>query len=116
LELAPRGGSAQTVVSAIEGGPTAAPARAAHKPVAKPVTHAAPLRAAPQQQPTPAPSVSVVQREPAPQPAPAAEPAPAVDPKNVPPLPPFKDSPARGGDRAAGTEGRIFQNAPWIRP
>src|SRR5262249_3078731 len=48
LELTPRGGSSQAVVSAIEAGPTAAPTHAARKSVAKPVTHPAPLRAAPQ--------------------------------------------------------------------
>jgi hypothetical protein len=113
LELAPRGGSSQTVVSAIEAGPTAAPEHAVRKPVVKPVTHPAPLRAAPQQ-PAPAPSASVVQSTPAPQRAPAAE--PALDPKNVPPLAPFPDAQGKGRDRGAGAEGQIFQHMPWIRP
>jgi hypothetical protein len=109
LQLAPRGGSAQTVVSAIEAGPKAAPVHTAHKPVAKPVSHAAPLRAAPRQ-PAPAPSTAVVQT---PSPAPSeksAEPAP---------LPPFPDAQGAGRERQRGiysTEAEIFKKMPWIRP
>src|SRR5437763_12883204 len=63
LQLAPHAGSAQTVVSAIEAGPQAAPKHATRAPVAKPVTHPAPLRAAPRQ---PEAQSSVAQAAPAP--------------------------------------------------
>jgi hypothetical protein len=116
LQLAPRGGTTQTVVSAIEGGPQAAPVHAMHKPVARPLTHPAPLRAAPQH-PAPAPSAAVVQTIPAPQRSPA--PTPAESPRDVPPLPPFPDAQGSGKARergAYGTESEIFQRMPWIRP
>lgn len=117
LQLAPRGGSAQTVVSAIEAGETSAPKAAVHKPVAKPVTHEAPLRAAPQQT-APAPSASVAQAQPAPQPV-APAPNSAQASRDVPPLPPFPDAQGAGKARQAGkygTEAEIFQRMPWIRP
>jgi len=111
LELAPRGGNTQTVVSAIEAGPASAPKKAATKPVVKPVTHPAPLRAAPQRQAPP--PVSVAQQAPPPaQPAPVPQ-AKAAEP---PPLPPFPDAPGKGRDRGSSAEGQIFQRMPWIRP
>ncbi|MGH7615678.1 MAG: hypothetical protein ACREPM_00445 [Gemmatimonadaceae bacterium] len=110
LQLAPRGAGQQVVVSAIEGGPTSAPAHTVKKPAAKPVTHPAPLRAAPQQT-APSPSAAVVQAEPAPHatPQPPAEPAP---------LPPFPDAQGAGRarDHGASTEADIFRRMPWIRP
>lgn len=119
LQLAPRGGTAQTVVSAIEGGPTAAPTHAVRKPVVKPVTHAAPLRAAPATA-APAPKASVAQAQPAAQsPTPASTPAPAQASRDVPPLPPFPDAQGSGKARQRGTygtEAEIFQRMPWIRP
>jgi len=111
LELAPRGGSSQAVVSAIEAGPTAAPTHAAHKPVAKPGSHPAPLRAAPQQV-APAPKAAVVE---APQ-QPAAQPQKQTEPD---PLPPFPDAQGAGKERQRGkygTEADIFRRMPWIRP
>jgi hypothetical protein len=111
FQLTPRGGTSQTVVSAIEGGPTSAPKRATPKPEAKPVSHPAPLRATPER--TAPPPVTVVQSAPTPQ-----QPAPAPQEKAMepPPLPPFPDAPGRGRDRGSATEGQIFQRMPWIRP
>jgi len=110
LQLAPRGGGSQTVVSAIEAGPTAAPKKAAKKPAVKPVTHPAPLRAAPERQAPP--PVSVAQQAP-----PPAQPAPKPQEKEADPapLPPFPDA-QRGRDRGSSTEAQIFQRMPWIRP
>lgn len=111
LELAPRGGSSPAVVSAIEAGPTSAPNHAAHKSVAKPVTHPAPLRAAPQRV-APAPQAAVVD---APQ-QPPAQPQKQAEPD---PLPPFPDAPGAGRERQRGTSGSeadIFRRMPWIRP
>ena len=114
LQLAPRGGGSQTVVSAIEGGPTSAPVRAARAPAVRPVSHPAPLRAAPRQ--AAPPPVTVVQSAPAPQ---APAPAPQTKPAEPAPLPPFPD--AQGAGKAPqhgkyGTEAQIFQHMPWIRP
>ncbi len=114
LQLAPRGGGSQTVVSAIEAGPASAPQRAAKKPAVKPVTHPAPLRAAPQRPTTP--PVTVVQSAPQP-----AQPAPAPQEKagEPAPLPPFPDAQGAGKTRQRGTygtEAEIFQRMPWIRP
>jgi hypothetical protein len=114
LQLAPRGGGSQTVISAIEAGPTSAPNTATRKPAVKPVTHSAPLRAAPQQ--TAPPPVSVAQQAPSP-----AAPAPATHEKAAepPPLPPFPDAQGAGKARQRGTystEAQIFQRMPWIRP
>lgn len=110
LQLAPRGGAPQTVVSAIEGGPTAAPVHAAKKPAAKPVTHPAPQRS------TPAPATrAVVQAEQAPQ-SPAPQPQKSAEPD---PLPPFPDAQGAGKARQKGTystEADIFRRMPWIRP
>ena len=111
LQLTPRGGTSQTVVSAIEAGPTSAPKRTAAKPAAKPVSHPAPPRAAPQR--TVPPPVTVVQSAPAPQ---QAAPAPQEKPAEPPPLPPFPDAQGKGRDRGSITEAQIFQRMPWIRP
>jgi hypothetical protein len=109
LQLAPRGGSAQTVVSAIEAGPKAAPVHAAHKPVAKPASHPAPLRAAPQRS-APAPSAAVAQTTQPPAPSEkSSEPAPIS----------FPDAQGAGRERQRGTystEAEIFKRMPWIRP
>jgi len=110
LELAPRGGNTQAVVSAIEAGPTAAPKKTAPKKVVKPVSHPAPLRAAPLPAPPP---VKVAQQAP-----PPAQPAPAPQEKerDPAPLPPFPDAPGKARDRGSSTEAQIFQRMPWIRP
>src|SRR5215218_5737034 len=89
IELAPRAARNQTVVSAIEGGPTAAPKKASVAPSKTP----APVRRQPQPQPQPKMTTAAIEEaavEPTPAPAPrSAEPAPAparaVEP---PPLPP----------------------------
>jgi hypothetical protein len=110
LELAPRGGNAQAVVSAIEAGPAAAPKTASPQKVVKPVSHPAPLRAAPLPAPPP---VKVAQQAP-----PPAQPAPAPQEKerDPAPLPPFPDAQGKARDRGSSTEGQIFQRMPWIRP
>lgn len=119
LELAPRGGTAQTVVSAIESAPAASPSRAVRKPVtksiaapvAKPVSHPAPRRAAPERV-TPAPRATVVETAP-------QETAPAPRKAEPDPLPPFPDAQGAGKARqqgSYGTEADIFRRMPWIRP
>ena len=98
------------VVSEVEGGEAATPAKS---PKRAPVAVKAPrqtqeLVTQPKARATPAP---------APIPTPKAvvvAPAPVVDEKNVPPLPP---APSRGNVDAAGRkEAEIFSRMPWIRP
>jgi len=111
LELVPRTGS-QTVVSAIEGTPTATPARIARKPAAKPASHPAPLRAAPART-APAPRVTVVET---PRETPSRAQPKTVEPE---PLPPAPDAQGAGKARqqgSYGTEAEIFRRMPWIRP
>src|SRR5579885_920137 len=75
IQLAPNASPSQTVVSAIEGGPTSAPKRAS----AKPVNHT------PRPKPQPKPQTSVAESTPAPAPTPqAAPPAPVEAPAPAP--------------------------------
>ena len=113
VELAPKAAQPQMVVSAIEGGPTAAPARASvHKSnTPKSVAKAAPRKTETvAQAPQPAPEPVVV--------APASAPAPSVEPA---PLPPVSRQSTRESSRSqrAGpykTEAEIFRQMPWIKP
>jgi hypothetical protein len=94
LELAPASAKSRMVVSAIEGGPTAAPKRASVKLVARPT-------------PRPAPRVAA-QVEEVPVEAPAPTPAPA----------PVQQAPAPT-QRQPGvykSEAEIFRQMPWIKP
>lgn len=108
LELAPKAGS-QSVVSAIEGGPTASPKRTptrapqprVQKPAARPATRIATARAA-------APSRVVTQTA-APAPVRAEPAAPAV---SRPAPAPVAEQPGR----VYKTEAEIFRQMPWIRP
>ncbi len=110
LQLAGASAKAQVVVSAIEGGPTSAPAKAAPakvaKPSSKPTTRVAPRKQTPAPAPTiraeaPAPvEKAPVMEAPAPAPAPVAAPAPAP----------------REDHRVYKTEAEIFRQMPWIRP
>jgi hypothetical protein len=126
LELAPKSVSPQLVVSAIEAGPTSAPAPAARKPVAKPAPKAAvhqAARVAPVPAPAPEPKIvapAPVEPQPrAQEPAPRqAEATPAPRQVEPPPLPPIAPT-AHGAERQKGvykTEGEIFQQMPWIKP
>lgn len=117
LELAPRAGASQVVVSAIEGGPQAAPARTAHAPAAKPAARPAPSRAAPQSVAppiAPAPHAAVAATSSAPAHRATSERAP--DPA---PLPPASSAENSNRERQRGTystEADIFRRMPWIRP
>jgi hypothetical protein len=107
VELAPRAGQSQLVVSPIEAGPTSAPVRMAHKPTAKPTQHSA-LRIAANVDPAPEPAPHPVVKQPAPSaPSRTAEPAP---------LPPVAKQPAQRQPGTYKTEGDIFRQMPWIRP
>lgn len=125
LELAPKSATSQLTISAIEGGPTSAPAPAAHKPVPRPSPKPAMHLASNRHQPVSAPSPAPVTVEQAPS-APAPEPQPAPEPVREPaprasepaPLPPMA-SPSRGAGRQSGvykTEGEVFKQMPWIKP
>ncbi len=114
MELAPKAANQQMVVSAIEGGPTSAPARTstkkptAPKPVVRPPQR--PIESV-AQLPTPTPAPAPVVTSPAPVEASPVEPAP---------LPPMQAPVARRQQkRQAGpykTEAEIFRQMPWIRP
>ena len=107
LELAPRAGNSLVVVSAIEGGPQAAPKRAV-APAPRPAApHAIPQLAAP------TPSAAAAATPPAPQPTKTSE--RAADPA---PLPPASGQ-GTNRERQRGTystEAEIFHRMPWIRP
>lgn len=112
LELAPQSNRAQMVVSAIEGGPTAAPKRASSAPR---TNTPAPVRKKTQPVKT-ATATTRAAVEPAPAPAPErAEPAPspAVEP---PPLPPATQGPSSRQKGTYKTEAEIFRQMPWIKP
>jgi len=118
IELAPKAAPSQVVVSAIEGGPQAAPARAStvkraqSKPVTKPVAKPAPRptdRVA--EAPAPAPVRAPVMEVPT---QPAAIPAPA--PVEPAPLPKATNKPAQRQSGPYKTEAEIFRQMPWIRP
>jgi len=111
IQLAPKAQQSQTVVSAIEGGPTSAPKRASvkHTPQPKP-------------QPKPKPQTSVAQLPPAPAPVPQPQvtpPAP-TEPQATIPAPRPQQLPAQQPqERQRGTystEAQIFKQMPWIRP
>jgi hypothetical protein len=114
LELAPQSAKSQMVVSAIEGGPTSAPAPAARKPVPKP-TPKPNVQLAANRSPAPAPAPQPPVAEPVPSnPQPTAQ--PATHQSEPPPLPP---APSQAQGRQKGTyktEGQIFQQMPWIKP
>ncbi len=118
IELAPKAAQSQVVVSAIEGGPQAAPARAStvkrtqSKPVTKPVAKPAPRPAERvAEAPAPAPARSPVVQSPV-QPAPTPSPAP-VEPA---PLPRATNKPAPRQSGPYKTEAEIFRQMPWLRP
>jgi hypothetical protein len=99
------------VVSAIEGGPTAAPKRVALARSNTPAPVRPPIQ--PHKTETAAPRAAV---EPVQAPAPAsAEPAPSpsVEP---PPLPPATRGPSSRQQGTYKTEAEIFRQMPWIRP
>lgn len=102
LELAPKAGR-QVVVSAIEGGPRAAPAPAARRaprPVQQPTRGRVMARRAPS--PSPAPVRERVEvQAPAPEPVPAPAPRPTVQPRQP---------------GVYSTEADVFRQMPWIRP
>lgn len=112
IQLAPTAQQSQTVVSAIEGGPTSAPKRAS----VKPVSHT------PRPKPQPKPQTSVAQLPPAPAPVPQPEvtpPAPSEPQATIPaprpqPLPAQQPQQRQRGTYA--TEAQIFKQMPWIRP
>jgi non-specific serine/threonine protein kinase len=122
LELAPNAAKSQMVVSAIEGGPTSAPAPAAHKPVPKPTPKpATQLASNHAQAPAPAPQPPIAEPlpsrpSPMPERAPTPERAPAPRQAEPAPLPPL---PAQAQGQQKGvykTEGEVFQKMPWIKP
>ena len=114
MELAPKPANQQMVVSAIEGGPTSAPARVSSKKSTAPKPVVRPPRR----------PVQSVAEAPAPAPAPTrvlVAPAPVeATPVEPPPLPPARpQATTRQQSRQAGpykTEAEIFRQMPWIRP
>jgi hypothetical protein len=108
LELAPTAGRSQVVVSAIEGGPTSAPKRAA--PKRTPTTSPRPtVRVAEKHVPARAPAPMPVVNEPTPvATVPVREQAPAPSTRPAP-------APAQQ-KRVYKTEAEIFRDMPWIRP
>ncbi len=123
IELAPTSANSQMVVSAIEAGPTSAPAPAVKqivpRPSPKPAERIASIRNLPVEAPTPAPAQHVFQAPTTvtePMPARAAAPLPAGKAAEPPPLPPAASN-AQG--RQAGvykTEAQVFRQMPWIKP
>ena len=118
MELAPKSANQQMVVSAVEGGPTSAPAHTstkkptAPKPIVKNPTR--PVQSV-AQLPTPSPAPAPVVTSPAPVESSPVEPAP------LPPLPRTVQAPVarQPSTRQAGpykTEAEIFREMPWIRP
>jgi hypothetical protein len=115
VELAPKTASSQMVVSAIEGGPTSAPARAstkkptAPKPVVKPPQRPSQTIAeipTPAQTPSPTPVVT--------SPAPVA--TTPVEPAPLPPAPVARRQQPARQNGTYKTEAEIFRQMPWIRP
>ncbi|MDB4873854.1 MAG: hypothetical protein JWM41_300 [Gemmatimonadetes bacterium] len=116
LELAPKSGKSQMVVSAIEGGPTSAPAPASRKPVTKPTPRPATKLASNRTQaPAPAPQPKIAEPVPS-YPSPAAEPAPAPRQTEPAPLPPAAPQSQGRQKGVYKTEGDIFRQMPWIKP
>jgi hypothetical protein len=117
LELAPRAGASQVVVSAIEGGPQAAPARATRAPIAKPTSHPAAPRIATRSvvPPTaPVPHASVVESSPTTTQRATSERAP--DPAPLPPAPSGQGTTRERQRGTYSTEAEILRRMPWIRP
>lgn len=110
LQLAPNSAKSNVVVSEIEGGPKAAPARATVARAPRPTTKQAPPKVdiTPEVQ---APTRSeVAASEPAPAPVPQPE-QPAIQ------APRPTQAPAQQQDRRVyKTEAEIFRQMPWIRP
>jgi len=111
VELAPKAGQSQVVVSAIEGGPTSAPERSKTPPKTS------------QPRPAATKAVSPVERvASAPRPAPVSSPATQtspdvvapVEPAPLPPVKPQPVAPQRSGPYK--TEAEIFRQMPWIKP
>lgn len=115
IELAPSASRSQTVVSAIEGGPSAAPARASaqrtpqpmRRAASRPTTHVAQLQTR-IEAPRRAQQEAVTD-------APAAEPTVAPTPAPAPRPAPVQQQPRQDG-RVYKTEAEIFRQMPWIRP
>lgn len=103
VELAPKAGNQQMIVSAIEGGPQSAPAHASAKKPSAPKPVVAPPKR---------PTQSVAQ---APTPAPVN--ASPVEPAPLPPAPaPVERRESRRQTGPYKTEAEIFRQMPWIRP
>jgi hypothetical protein len=114
VELAPKSMSQQLVVSAIEGGPKAAPARASSKKATtpKPIMKRTqqPTRSV-AQVPTTSPATAPVVAPSAPVEASPVEPAP------LPPIhAPVVRQPTKRQTGPYKTEAEIFREMPWIRP
>jgi len=112
VELAPRMGQPQLVISAIEAGPTSAAVRRAVKPVAKPTTQSAPRMAsksdaAPERAAQPVAEQHAMEQHAPSASARAAEPAP---------LPPAAQRSAQRQSGTYKTEAEVFRQMPWIRP
>jgi hypothetical protein len=102
VELAPKAQS-HMVISAIEAGPSAAPATATRKTAPKTVARAVPkIGTAEAPKPSPEPEQRAVSA-----PTRAAEPAP---------LPPSTRAPAQRQPGTYKTEAEIFRQMPWIKP
>jgi outer membrane biosynthesis protein TonB len=104
VELAPKAQS-QMVISAIEAGPSAAPATATRKTAPKTVARAVAvpkIATAEAPKPSPEPEQRAVSA-----PTRAAEPAP---------LPPSTRAPAQRQPGTYKTEAEIFRQMPWIKP
>jgi len=115
LALAPRGNPSQVVVSPIEGGPQAAPKKAAPQRVYKPAPRAAETRvaAAPEreaEQPLAAPPVAPQPVQPQTQQPAPVQPAPPAGNRPQP----VQTQQAQHGPYK--TEAEIFRQMPWIRP
>jgi hypothetical protein len=110
VELAPRMGKSQVVVSAIEAGPTSEPTRAP-RAVRKPATKTIPSPSArvateTHTAPAPAPAQVIEQRAPTASPH-ATEPAP---------LPAMARQPAQRQSGTYKSEAEVFRQMPWIKP
>lgn len=115
LELAPRAAKPQVVVSAIEGGPQAATARAPKAPSTRSESHAPQTRAPKPAVQTSVRSATVAEQAPAPAPAPAPRKTSerSADPA---PLPSSGAAPREQQHGTYSTEAEIFRRMPWIRP
>jgi hypothetical protein len=106
LQLAPTSNRSSVVLSAIEGGPQAAPKKAAPVRTVRPTPKQAPHVAAAQAPAERPAAVAEVEQAPAPQPE-----QPAIQSTRQAPAPaPQQDR------RVYKTEAEIFRQMPWIRP